>query len=161
MHPLLGLSDPPPINYDLTLPPATILTRHCHSLSERSLSEPATNPPLSCITVVVPDLPRGGTIVVTASRQHSFAAVSDVLNEIHDVLRGYISSADFHALPLQNSRRVKSAYDARCNRIGDTRAYQEEKRQGVETVDFLMGLTKFMGLSRTSSEVDVWLLSVS
>jgi len=161
MHSLLGLSYPPPINYDLTLPPSTVSTHH-HSLSKRSLSEPATNPPLPSLTVVTPHLPRGRTILVTASRNGAFVTVSDVLDAIYHALRANVSSADYYSLPSQKDmQRVTLAYEARCKRIRDSRAYAEEKRQGAKRVDFLMGLTKFMGLSRTSSGPDVWLLNIS
>jgi hypothetical protein len=100
--------------------------------------------------------------MVTAAQNGTFVTVGDVLDAIYRSLRANVSAAEYHTLPSRKAMdRVSSAYELRCQRIRDHRASSEERRRGLRRVDLLMGLTKFMGLSRTSSGEDVWLLNVS
>ena len=98
MHSLLRLSSPPPINYDITLPPSTISTHH-HSLPMRSLSQPATNPPVHSLTIVTQHLPWTIAIPATASANGKFVTVSDVLGAIYRTHRANIPSAEYHSRP--------------------------------------------------------------
>ncbi|KAF5378735.1 hypothetical protein D9615_006872 [Tricholomella constricta] len=158
IHALLQSSSSPALDFDLTLPPSTITSRH-QGISLRALSEPATNPPVSVITIIVPHLPWS----ITVRPSHgTHVTVSDVLEEIYRKLRTNISSQEFHALPSEKDRqRVTAAYEQRYRRIRSSREYEDEKRRGVRRVDFLMRHTRFMGLSSTSRGPDVWVLNTA
>jgi len=158
MHALLQSSSSPALNFDVTQPPSTI-TSHHKGISLRALSEPATKPPLTAITIVVPHLPWS----ITVHPSHgTYVTVTDVLEGIYRKLRTNISAQEFHALPSEKDmRRVTVAYEQRYRRVRGSREYEDEKRSGVRRVDFLMGHTRFMGLSSTSSGPDVWFLNAT
>lgn len=158
LHTLLQFTHAPAINFDLTQPPSTITTHH-RGISQRVLSEPATNPPLPTMTIVSPHLPW----VITVRASHgSFVTVYDVFDVVYHTLRTNITPNEYHSLPSQKDmRRVNSAYEQRYRRIRSSREYQDEKSRGVRRVDFLMDRTRFMGLSSTSRGADTWILNVS
>ncbi|KAF8069275.1 hypothetical protein FPV67DRAFT_1116715 [Lyophyllum atratum] len=158
MHALLQSSSSPALNFDLTQHPSTI-TSHHQGISQRALSEPATKPPLASLTLLIPHLP--WTVTVHAS-YGPYVTVTDVLEGIYRKLRANISSHEFNSLPSEKDRRrVTSAYEQRYRRIRGSRDYEDEKRQGVRRVDFLMGHTRFMGLSSSSSGPEVWILNTA
>jgi len=155
-HALLAL--PPSINYDVGNHPSTASVQHL-PLSMRSLSEPATRPPLPSLTIVMSRLP--WSVYVTPSHG-TFVSVSDVLSAIYRTLRVQITQSEFHSLPSPtDARRVSQTYEQRYKRLRGTVAYAEEKRGGVRRIDFLMGCTRFIGLSMTRQGPDVWCLNVS
>ncbi|RDB26939.1 hypothetical protein Hypma_005123 [Hypsizygus marmoreus] len=158
LHSLLQSSHSPTLTYDLTLPPSTISSQH-RGISQRVLTEPATKPPLPVVLIIVPHLP--WTITVAAS-YGAYVTVLDVLDGIYRSLRSNVTSQEFHALPSEKEmRRVSAAYEHRYRRIRGSREYEDEKRRGVRRVDFLMGCTRFMGLSTTSRGPDVWVLNTT
>ncbi|KAG5639055.1 hypothetical protein H0H81_007313 [Sphagnurus paluster] len=152
LHALLQASSSPALNFDLTLPPSTI-TSHHQGIPQRVLAEPATKPALPSLTIVVPYLP--WTITVRPSRG-TFVTVIDVLETVYNKLRTNVSAQEYHALPSEkDKRRVTSAYEQRYRRIRSSREYEDEKRRGVRRVDFLMGYTRFMGISLRGPDVGV------
>ncbi|GLB42507.1 hypothetical protein LshimejAT787_1105220 [Lyophyllum shimeji] len=158
MHVLLQASGSPALTFDLTQHPSTI-TSHHKGISLRALSEPATKPPLSVITIVVAHLP--WSIIVHPSNG-TYVTIADVLEGLYRKLRTNISAQEFHALPTEKDmRRVTAAYEQRYRRLRGSRECEDEKRRGVRRVDFLMGHTRFMGLSSTSSGRDVWFLNTT
>ncbi|KAJ7629250.1 hypothetical protein DFH06DRAFT_722818 [Mycena polygramma] len=87
--------------------------------------------------------------------------VSDAVNAIYRSLRTNVTPAEFHSLGSQKlMRRASEAYTQRYMRLRGHRGYDEEKKQGVKRVDFLMGCTKFRGLSSTNAP-DVWRIHIS
>lgn len=156
-HPLLDLSS---ITYDLMEHPSTILTRNNYSLSVRTFREPATTPPLSFLTIISIHLP--WTIKVYASNG-SYVTLEDVFDSIYRNLRMNITGAEFNLFSNQDDqRRATRAYEKRYRRRQrNTRAYEEEKRGGMKRVDFLMGHTKFLGLSNSSRHPDEWQLRIA
>lgn len=156
LHALLAYAHHSIINFDLRLPPMTISSRH-PSLSPRTLSEAATNPPCSKMTIISPNLL--WPLVVYSGRT-GYVSVSDILSVLYHHLRVNVTSMEFHSFPSpRDQRRVTSAYNNRCEDIRDPRMREGEKRQGVKRVDFLMGRTRFTGL--TSSGPDAWVLHSS
>ncbi|KAG6889183.1 hypothetical protein C0995_003094 [Termitomyces sp. Mi166 len=154
IHPLLRSSRIPILNFDLRQSPSTITSNH-QRLSRRALYEPATEPPLRSLTIIIPNLP--WTVTVDASQ--GYVTVQDVLDALYHSLRTNISTQDFHTLPSDQARRkVAVAYAQRYRRITCPREYEDEKRRGVTRVDFLMGHTRFMGLSPTSFGPEYFLL---
>jgi hypothetical protein len=145
------------LNYDISVHPSAITT-HFRGLSSAGFLESAVYPPQLTISIVTPHLP--WSIAVAASNGR-YVTVSDVLNALYRSLRTNVTSAEFHALGTQKlMRRATEAYTQRYMRLRGHRGYAEEKQQGVKRVDFLMGCTKFRGLSATGA-ADVWRLHVS
>lgn len=159
LHTLLQASHSPIINFDISQHPSTI-TSHRVGLSQRMLDEPATSPPLTTMTLFSPYL--RWSIVITAStgRRGGFVTVGDVLDGVYRSLRNNITSAEFYSLPGEKERRrVTKAYEQRYRRIHGEREYDDEKRRGVRRVDFLMGNTRFIGLSPAPHSRDAWILN--
>jgi len=140
--------------------PSTVLTRNNYSLSVRTFREPATTPPLPFLTITSIHLP--WTIKVYPSNA-VYVSLEDVYDSIYRTLRTNITSAEFNLFSNQDDqRRATRAYEKRYRRHHrNTRAYEEEKRGGMKRVDFLMGHTKFLGLSNSSRHPDEWQLRIA
>lgn len=159
VHALLALNRSPPVNYDLSLHPSTMSTHHI-SLSTITLAESAVHPPLPLLTLVSPHMP--WSISVSASSNGAYVTVSDVYSAIYRSLRQNILPVEYHALPSdRDKRRVSAAYETRYRRLRGSRDYDHEKRAGVKRVDFLMGHTKFLGLTSTDSGNGVFVINVT
>ncbi|KAF9524756.1 hypothetical protein CPB83DRAFT_860649 [Crepidotus variabilis] len=144
--------------WDLMESPATII-RNRHHLSSRALSEPATEPPMRFISIVTSYLP--WTFKIYASNGH-YVSLEDVLETIYRSLRINITQDEFGSFPSeQHRRRATRAYEERYRRLRSQRSYEEEKRAGMKRVDFLMGRTRFVGLSSDGRRPDEWHLRVS
>ncbi|KAG6860027.1 hypothetical protein C0995_000312 [Termitomyces sp. Mi166 len=156
LHVLLQLSSSPLLNFDLRQSPSTI-TSHHRVIQLRALSEPATQPGLAALTIVIPHLPWSATVY--PSHRGAFVSVDDVLEQLHAMLCMNISAEEFHLLPSDTDRyRVTVAYEQRYRRIRGSRKYEDEKSGGVRRIDFLMGHIKFMGLSPSATWPDAWVL---
>ncbi|KAF8205863.1 hypothetical protein K438DRAFT_1817512 [Mycena galopus ATCC 62051] len=157
-HNLIAFSSTPLLNYNISLPPSSISTSYI-GLSSAGFVDSAVYPPQPCITLVTPHLP--WSIVVPAFNG-SYVTVSDVLSAVHSALRVNVTPAEFAALgTLTLQRQVSTAYQRRYERLRGHRGYAQEKAQGVKRVDFLLGFTKFQGISPTSRASDVWQLNIS
>jgi hypothetical protein len=116
-------------------------------------------PPEFSLTLVTQHLP--WAIVIPASNGRC-VTVSDVLNSLHLALHVSVTQLEFSALGSQKlMHQVSEAYRRRCERLPRHCGYMEEKRQGVKRVDFLLGYTKFHGISPTSRVSDMWQLNLS
>ncbi|KAJ7148361.1 hypothetical protein C8R46DRAFT_965230 [Mycena filopes] len=155
-HNLVAFTPSPLLNYDISLHPST-MTTHFHGVSSAGLLEPAVYPPQHSITITTPHLPWS---IAVAAANGRYVTVSDVLGALYRSLRGNVTAAEFHGLGSHKlQRRVTEAYTHRYMRLRGHRGYAEEKSQGVKRVDFLMGCTKFHGLSATGAP-DVWRIHV-
>jgi hypothetical protein len=161
MNPLLAPG--PTIVYDLTLDPLSITSLTGQRLSSRALAEPATHPPLHALTLTCRALPWAIPVASASNKPDSFVSVADVLHALSRALRQPISPTEYaQLLSPTEQRRVNEAFERRYRRLAsDPPAYQVEKLKGVKRVDFLMGKTRFLGLSWTSTGPDVWELNVS
>ncbi|KAJ7465687.1 hypothetical protein FB451DRAFT_1262169 [Mycena latifolia] len=156
-HNLMAFSESPLLSYDISLHPSTVST-HYQGLSSGGMLEPAVYPPQPTISIVTPHLP--WSIAVSASNGR-YVTVSDALAALHRALRVNVTSAEYNALGSHKlMRRAAAAYTHRYMRLKGHRGYEEEKKHGVKRVDFLMGNTKFRGLSPTE-RAGVWRLHVS
>ena len=156
-HPLLDTST---VTYNLMDHPSTIMTPNNHSLSTRTLLEQATNPPVKFLTISSLHLP--WTIKVYASNG-SYVTLQDIFDSIYRNLRTNITNDEFNLFSTKDDqRRATRAYENRYRRLRDTKAYEEEKRGGMKRVDFLMGHTKLLGISKTpTGRPDEWQLHVA
>ncbi|KAJ7750681.1 hypothetical protein DFH07DRAFT_746039 [Mycena maculata] len=156
-HSLIAFSHKPILKYDVTLHPSTISTRRM-GRSSAGFSEPAVYPPQAAISLVTPHLP--WAIGVPAANG-AYVTVFDVLDAIYRTLRVNATAAEFNALGTQKlMRRADAAYMQRYERLRGHRGYNEEKKQGVKRVDFLMGYTTLQGISPTPGTPDVWQLNI-
>jgi hypothetical protein len=146
------------IFYDVSWPPSTAQLHP--SISPHVLSEPATQPPLPCMTIIHRHLP--WTIrVVPTHKPGTHVTIADVLDAIFHTLRLTATEAEYRKIPTQErQQRVESAYRRRYKRISDPSQYEKEKGRGVRRVDFLAESNIFVGLSSTSRGPDVWELNV-
>ncbi|KAJ7063823.1 hypothetical protein C8F01DRAFT_1081240 [Mycena amicta] len=157
-HALLAFSEVPLLTYNLTRSPRTLTTPYPHGISTGRLAEPAVYPPQHELTLVSPHLPF--SITVVAGGSSGYVTVNDLLDGIYHALRKYVTAAEYTTLGKPKlMRSMARAYERRCDRAmrhDGKRAYDQEKREGLRQVDFLMGYTKFMGLSPTTKGAHVW-----
>ncbi|KAH0826806.1 hypothetical protein J3R83DRAFT_5230 [Lanmaoa asiatica] len=162
IHPLLAFHPyVPPIIYDASLPPVT-LAPNIHasplSLPARILEEPATQPSMHTLTLVIDQLPWRLTI---PPMKH-YVSVRDLLEALYCFLRHPVLSSEYNTLPTQALRdEVSIAFHNRCGRAPSREAANEQYQKGVKRVDFLRGRTRFMGLSSTKLGPDKWVLNLA
>ena len=158
IHPLLAFHPfVPPIIHDVSLPPH-MLAPNMHSptsLSSRVLEEPATQPSMRTMTLVIDQFPWRLTIPPT---KH-YVSVRDLLEALYLFLRQPVLPSEYNALPTQALKdEVSIAFHNRCLRAPSKEAADEQSHKGVKRVDFLRDQTRFMGLSSTKVGRDVWLV---
>lgn len=156
---ILEFHTSPAINYDLSHQPHTATTRYGTPLSPLSLSNPATDPPVSSITLVSAALPWLITVSATP-KPEPFVSVSDVLTALHLALRMRVTPDEFNRLPAESRHRVIAARERRCRALQDPRMREEERQRGLVRIDFLMGRNRFLGLSCTTGVSNVLELNV-
>ncbi|KIK54932.1 hypothetical protein GYMLUDRAFT_176439 [Collybiopsis luxurians FD-317 M1] len=155
----------PPLTYDLSAHPSVVSSY----LSADILSEPATNPPVSSLTITCPHLSWEFPIapMTRSSRKGNYVSILDVLHALYRGLRTTVHPVEYEAIPSPEIvNNVNEAYFSRCESISDAKARQEEQAKGVKRVDFLMGRNRFLGLSATKASRNgggsmVWELNVS
>ncbi|KAF7327121.1 hypothetical protein MKEN_00288400 [Mycena kentingensis (nom. inval.)] len=159
-HRALEHTSHPLIQYDIALPPSTMTS--IAPLPSSVLHEPATYPPTQSMTIVSSHLPWGITVTASAQGYGAFITVADVLAVLHTSLRTRVSKDEYERLGSHRlMRRVSDAYTERYMRLRGHRGYAEEKTGGLRRVDFLMGQTRFRGLSPSTSQPDVWRFHVA
>ena len=143
IHPILQSSRRPTFKFDLHHHPSTI------ALPRRSLSEPATHPPLPCLNISTYLLPY--SIVVLPSQPHlpnAFVTVSDVLCALHRALSLSVTTDELDELPSEDIKsQVKAVHERRVQAHSDWRTRELEKQWGIRRIDLLIGRTRFLGLS--------------
>lgn len=161
IHPLLAFHPyVPPIIYDVSLPPHT-LAPNMHasplSLPARVLVEPATQPSMHTMTLIIDQFPWRLTISPT---KHCIS-VRELLEALYCFLRQPVLSSEYNTLPTQALKDdVSIAFHTRCGRAPSKEAADEQYQKGVKRVDFLLGRTRFMGLSSTKVGPDMWILNL-
>ncbi|TFK39193.1 hypothetical protein BDQ12DRAFT_629742 [Crucibulum laeve] len=157
VHPVLEYSSHQNVDFDILNHPSSI-TKNRRLLSSLVLSEPATSTPLRSMVITCPHLP---WIITVYPQSGSHITVYDVFYEIYRSLHKSITSSDFASLPSDSARRASTrAYEQRYSRHRSSRHRDEEKRSGMLRIDFLMGMTRFAGLSPTGRGPDVWQLNI-
>ncbi len=156
LHSLIEYSTAPTIIYDFVDPPSAMSSRR-DRISSRTLSEPATSPPMQSMTLISPHLPWRIPVI---ARNRSFVSVMDIIDAIYHCLRMQVGEPEYKLLPTRKDQeRASAAYRQRYKRYRDPRTYDEERRHGLRRLDFLMGHSKFRGLSRTDSGPSTWFLN--
>jgi hypothetical protein len=156
-HPLLAFHHHPMVIYDVSLHPSSaIATRgHTHAV----LAESAMIPPVPFLTIISPYL-RWSISVVPSPHQRAFVSVSDVLEAIYHGLRHLFTEHEYLHLSRGEQKAIRASYKRRYGRIPERRHAEKERLGGLKRVDFLMGRTRFLGLSPSTDGPDVWVLHV-
>lgn len=145
----------PATQFDVSLHPSIQLE---DQVSFEAFSEPATEPPLTHLRILCPNLL--WPIDVIPSKRSVYVTVYDVFHALYHELRLSAHPTEYKKLPsLEATRDVDMAYYYRCGRSGDDEPRQRER--GIKRVDFLMGRNRFLGLSGTLQGPDIWELNVS
>jgi len=126
-------------------------------LSERALYEQATVPSLPYLSITSIYLP---WIFDVYASNGSYVTLGDVFNSIHQSLRINITTAEFNSFPQRDQASATRFYEQRYRRFRNTFGHDEEKRGGMKRIDFLMGHTRFHGLSNSGHQPDQWQLNV-
>ncbi|KAJ2922951.1 hypothetical protein H1R20_g14141, partial [Candolleomyces eurysporus] len=160
IHPYLESSSSrnPVIVYDLLDPPSQA-SRHHFALSSSVLAEPATKPPTQMLTIQFPHLPESWELRITGSSPMGYVTLGDVLDRIHGDLRQNISQREWERMRSSEQAKTREAYENRYRRYRSRSMYLQEKAGGMKRVDFLLGKTRFLGLSRVSKRGDVWAMN--
>jgi hypothetical protein len=158
IHSLLAFTPftPPNVQYDLSHPLHTI-----NSQFTPSFLNPATYPPLPALTVFCRHI--AWPIAVSPSQPTGYVSVIDVLTSVYTSLRLAVRRAEYDTLPSGDMRqKVDDAYFVRCRLLADEDERKLEALKGVKRVDFLVGKTRFLGLSGPVEGVPhIWELNVS
>ncbi|KAK6996265.1 hypothetical protein R3P38DRAFT_2565912 [Favolaschia claudopus] len=154
VHHLLAFTQRPLlINYNFSFPPSSI-TSLVRGLPTSLFGEPATSPPQPRLTLIHACMPWRITIVASNAR---YVNVNDVFMGLYTTLRTNVTLTEFSSLERAGHReKVCKSYRKRYRRLRG-QDYVREKMQGIKRIDFMMGHTKFLGLTQRSSfQPDVW-----
>ncbi|KAK7018660.1 hypothetical protein VNI00_018346 [Paramarasmius palmivorus] len=149
LHFLLAFSPykGPAIHYDLSLPFSIIEQSPSNSI----MTEPATEPPVSSLTITS-SMFQWDITVTPASHGRPYVSVLDVLLALCRDMHVSVLPDEYDAIPSMDvTKRINRAYFSRCRKIADSAVRQTEEKRGVKRVDFLMGRNQFMGLSTRST----------
>ncbi|KAJ7467643.1 hypothetical protein FB451DRAFT_1483044 [Mycena latifolia] len=156
-HNLIAQSSTPLLSYDMSLHPSSIST-HYMGVSSAGLAEPAIYPPQTVISLATSYLPWAIGVVASNGK---YVTVSDVLSSVYHALRTNVTLAEFNSLDTQKLMgRAAAAYTKRYERLRGHRGFSKEKMQGVKRIDFLMGHTKFQGISPGVGAPGVWKIHI-
>jgi hypothetical protein len=98
--------------------------------------------------------------VIYASK-YPYVTVEDVLLQLYRFLRRPATREDYSAIPNHDVRdQIAESYKRRCSRASSAEEFAAEQSKGLKRVDFLLGRTRFMGLSSTKLGSDTWVLNL-
>jgi len=131
-------------------------------LSPEELSQPATYPPISHLTITCDAIPQWpiqlayntytNTAPITLGYSPPPITLGDILGAIHKFLHTRITHADWAQLNTNDEIAVARAYTKRCRSSPHTEDLQ--RTQGVKRVDFLLERVWFKGLLRDRDRWD-------
>ncbi|KAJ6612001.1 hypothetical protein B0H10DRAFT_2223531 [Mycena sp. CBHHK59/15] len=160
LHPMLRISSSAGELFDVSYDPA-----HPLSMSPRALAleEPATSPPLPCISLIFYHLP--WKIDIRAGSEN-FVTVADVCKckEIYSALHLTVTTEELANTPVSDRPFVLMAFQKRCERMlyeKGASAAERERRKRVKRVDYLFVSHRFAGLAPTPQMPDIWELLFS
>jgi len=95
------------------------------------------------ITLLTETLP--WSITVTA--KSTFVTVYDILQALHSSLRLPITTAEWTSLPRASQDVIAASFHKRVGGFSDRIKRGEQLGKGVRRLDFLVGHTRFYGIS--------------
>jgi hypothetical protein len=147
------------INYDMHRHPSMITTYPDGlPLSYRARTESATYPPQPFLQIACP--PFQEPIVVASSVPHLGVTVDDVLITMHLYLEGTANYGELDVLHHDAVSCITDTFQRRVGVIRDPQAQEYERFIGVKRIDFLMGRSRFLGLSEDTNNPHVFVLNV-
>ncbi|KLO14142.1 hypothetical protein SCHPADRAFT_329825 [Schizopora paradoxa] len=166
-HPLLETSiltrEGASLCWDVRLAPSTATVRSLTlACTERSL--PATNPPIRCMKVALPQLPWKPMTITS----ENYISCSDLLSELYASLQKVVRKEEYDGFSKDKQIKVVHAYYMRCERVGQLAAEERfnrkfdctsrehmeeaeavrktEQQKGVKLVDCVFDSTEFYSL---------------
>ena len=159
IHPAITYTGTPPcLGFDLAFPPSHLLTPDSPSIgSDRSpvsphsiqsvdlalLCEPAIYPPTPSIILQTEALP--WSITVTAGS--TFVTLYDILQALHSSLRLQVTKTEWASFSRGSQDAIFTSFLERVDRISGRIKREKQLGKGVRRLDFLVGRTKFFGIS--------------
>jgi hypothetical protein len=159
IHPAITYTGTPPyLCFDLAFPPSYLivpdspsLSSDCSSASSRSfenvnralLSEPAIHPASPSITLLTEALPWS----VTVTAKSTFVTVYDVLQALHSSLRLQVTKVEWASLSRASKDVISASFHKRVDGFSDRIKREKQLGKGVRRLDFLVGRTRFFGIS--------------
>ncbi|KAF9783810.1 hypothetical protein BJ322DRAFT_881242 [Thelephora terrestris] len=150
---------PPYLCFDLAFPPSYLLVSESPSFgSGRSstssgstgsvsnlllLSEPAICSAFSTIILLTEALPWS----VTVTARSTFVTLFDVLQSLHSSLRRQVTKAEWASLPRASQEVIAASFHKRVGGFSDRVKRDKQSKKGVRRLDFLVGRTRFFGIS--------------
>ncbi|KAF8949842.1 hypothetical protein BDZ97DRAFT_1614825, partial [Flammula alnicola] len=79
----------------------------------------------------------------------TYITLEGVFQAIYRSLRTNVTRLEIDSISENEQRQATSVYEHRYRRRGCRRAYDEERHGGMKRVDFLMGRSRFLGISNS------------
>ena len=176
---LLYKDGDPPLLWDVSVEPSiySVRTPEGSPITEEELSVPCIYPDrpsirVHCVPVGywLPLCIEGSIFSPTGRNGLATPTVLDVLQGVYRFLNKRIRSLEFSDIqPPALRNEISRSFYRRCRRYAETTVssqtvdsvFEEHKKQGLKRVDFLLGRTKFLGLSPAWQEAGVWSLETA
>ena len=170
IHPAITYTGLPPcLFFDLAFPPSYLLVpdspflgSDCSSTPSSSgsiesvnllpLSEPAIYPATSTITLLADALPWS----VTVTTKSTFITIFDVLQALHSSLRHQVTKAEWASLSRASRDVIAASFHKRVDGFSDRIKREKQLGKGVRRLDFLVGRTRFFGISAFGEKPGVY-----
>jgi hypothetical protein len=127
-------------------------------LSYRTRSKSATYPPQPFLQIACP--PFQELAVVMPSVPHFGVTVDDVLMALHLYLGVTANYGELDVLHHDVILHINDTLERRVGVIRNLQAQEYERSIGVKRIDFLMGRSRFLGLSEDTNNPHVFVLNV-
>jgi hypothetical protein len=142
IHPALIRGAASALGFDIRVNPVDFMAHH-PALTKHVLNKSVTNPPMSEVRIYCHYLP--WTFRLTAKRA-TFVTIEDFIIGLVAALSMTVYPEEIRTQDMSRGRLIEATYKARCREIArydQRRARHEPMRRH----DFLIGYTKFVGLS--------------
>ena len=168
IHPAITYTGVPPyLCFDLAFPPSYLLfpdsptlgsdrssgsSRSFESINMALLSEQATYPARSSITLLTEALPWS----VTVTAKSTFVTVYDVLQALHSSLRLQVTAVEWGSLSRTSQDVIAVSFHKRVDGFVDRLKREKQLGKGVRRLDFLVGRTRLYGISPFGEKPNVF-----
>jgi hypothetical protein len=143
----------PAFDFDVSIDPAQNPAMRDHPQLLRARNELATNPPVPFLIIASLKLPWEITILPSTG---PYVTVSDVLGGLYRALRLPAREEEYYRENPEKQNAISLAYYNRFERhVANRELREREKQKGVKRIDFLAGVHRFRGLSKTERP-NVW-----
>ena len=116
--------------------------------------ESATLPGRPFIKLVTAGLP--WSIAVAAKSTYNLVTLYDVFEALYLSLRIQVKKAEYWYPSPAYQKEIAASYHTRVDKIPDKTMRKEQREKGVRRLDFLVGCTRFSGISTYGKDSDVF-----